>query len=433
MSGSSLHYQVREQLSQLAPAEKRGISRDEVLTGPRLTLARQLEREDYQPGAALRRAVSQSQEASVDLSRSRLPLAAVDVTAWRHVIANRQGCFNSFVALIEPALRDREHFPAIHEQLTNNLYYPPQVRIQRMARCLDVVPDRELRKLLVERESRQQANRSNIKALFPELKHEIMQGLTSLQSQLKLRSLDLPLGDIQKRLDAVHLEVFDPLLSKSHSDIAFCSLFSHAVFLSDDLAPDDYRPIMRHELLHAASGLAPIIALSAGAERGPEPLTAAMNNSFSWERYGLSAYNGKDESHTWLNEGVTEFLNQVIGQTPGHNEVTISGWRRMAGVIAKIAERVDISPLLNIYFSDTPLNDPSLIASKKQLEVSLARTYGRSLLEELDKAWTSSHRQDPVCDLYEQRFARLSWRERIGSFLGSVASLFSARNDVAAR
>ena len=437
MTESSLHYKVREHLSQLSSTEKQSVSRDELLNGDRLKAARHLELKDYELGCAFRREAPHSHEASVDLSLGSLPLAPVDVPAWRHVIATRENCFHSLVALIEPALREGDLFPAVNKLLPRNSYLPADDRIRRsisnLVRNLDEVPNRELRRLLVEREIRQQSNRSLISALVPELKQEILQGLSSLQSQLKLRTLDLPLGDIQKRLDAVHLEVFDPLLSKSHSDIAFCSCFSHSIFVSDDLCPDDYKPILRHELLHAASGLAPTIAQLVGAERGADPLTAAINESFSWERYGLSAYDGKLDSHTWLNEGVTEFLNQVIAQKPNHTEVSINGWSRMAGVIAKIAERVDISPLLNTYFSDAPLKDPSLITNKKVLEASLGRVYGPSILEELDSAWVSHRGQDAVCDVYDERFSRLSWRERVGSFFGSVASVLSARDSAAAQ
>ena len=105
----------------------------------------------------------------------------------------------------------------------------------------------------------------------------------------------------------------------------------------------------------------------------------------------------------------------------------------MAGVIAKIAERVDISPLLNTYFSDAPLNDPSLITNKKVLEASLGRVYRSSILEDLDSAWVSHRGQDTVCDVYDQRFSRPSWRERVASFFGSVASVLSARDRTAAQ
>ena len=91
MRESSLHYKVREHLSQLSSTEKQSVSRDELLNGDRLKAARHLELKDYELGCAFRREAPHSHEASVDLSLGSLPLAPVDVPAWRHVIARYPG------------------------------------------------------------------------------------------------------------------------------------------------------------------------------------------------------------------------------------------------------------------------------------------------------------------------------------------------------
>ena len=71
MTEGSLHYKVREHLSQLPSTEKQGLSREELLNGDRLKAARHLEREDYELGCAFRREAAQSHEASVKASQAR--------------------------------------------------------------------------------------------------------------------------------------------------------------------------------------------------------------------------------------------------------------------------------------------------------------------------------------------------------------------------
>lgn len=420
MREKSLHYKVREQLSQLSSSEVQGVAREEIFKGPRLGTTRRLERDDYQIGSAFRRSVERDEGASADLARSRLPAAPIDVPTWRVVIAQRSKCFNSLVALLAPAFEDLKQFPAVAALLREDSYAPPEVRIRSVIEHLDFVSDRELRRLLSRRNERQEANREGIKTLFPKLKQEVIEGLAALNLRLKMGSSGLPLHDIEKRLDAVALEVFDPLLSKSFTDIAFCSCFSHAIFISDDLCETDYAPILRHELLHAVAGLAPIVARAGSPDVGNDQLLSAVNQSFLWERYGVAAYDGKPESYTWLNEGVTEFLNQEIGRGAGKIGVSVHGWSRMAEVMQRVARRVDISPLLQVYFSDAPLNDPQLCAHKDQFQKSLARVYGASFLDDLEKAWIAEHRQDAVCNLYDERFSRRGWPEAIGSVFRSL-------------
>lgn len=424
---------VCDHFQQLPSQERKPIARADLLSGPWLNATRCLELADDRLPAAVLGKLARQAESAVDLSTSRLPPAQIDVAAWKGLLdkradeARRSG---SYLALLRPALDNPSEFPNLATLLLGNPYAPISERLRLALSELDRIPDGELQQLFSLREERQKTNRLQISALLPTVAGDVAKGLESLSSRLRLPKVDLPFSDIQRRLETLKLELFDPLLSNRYYEVPSYSCFSHAIFVNDDLPPQDYPVILRHELLHAAAGLAPVISRTTAASPSDEKVLDPLSQSFCWERYGVVAWDGKPESFQWLNEGVTEFLNQTLRSGANEHVPSTPGPQVLADMVRRLSQRVDISPLLRVYFSDAPLDDAKLIADKQCFEKSLARVSGGSFLRQLDELWCSTHSSRKLCDLFNQRYSSRGVIPTVYSMLGplwQLPSWFSSR------
>jgi hypothetical protein len=423
MQEPTLRDKICDEFEKLPPSRIEHVSRSDLFESPRIHSTRQIDFQAYH-GRFVAEQATTSHDVSVDLAKRNLPQVPVDMKEWRDLIAASTRFTQCMSDLFFPALSDSKTFPVIFELFQRNMYAPLEMIPSLVADDLALIPDRELRPLLLQREQRQELNRREILRLLPELKAEIRKGLSELSLQLNVPHLEIPWQEVDRRLEELHVEIFDPLKSKSFTDIAFYSVFSHTIFVSTALSCKEYRPILRHEMLHAASGLAPIIARADGPAEAATGLLSATKESFFWDRHGLVSFKGHTTNYVWLNEGVTEFLNQTIGKAAGHPECAVQGWGRIADVIGRMSNRVDISPLLNIYFSDAPLHDLQLDSYRAELQRNLKRVYGSRFLEEMERVWLTERSQHALCALYNERYNSPSIGERGRVLFASLKDAF---------
>jgi hypothetical protein len=421
MREQTLRDKIVDEFANLSPSRIEHVSRRELFESSRIESTRRIDREAYY-GHEVRRPVPH--ELSIDLTKGNLPHVPVDIKSWRNLIAASTKFTQSMSDLFAPVLSDIKSFPVTFELFQRHQYAPFEMIPSFIAADISLVPDRELLPLLLQREQRHEFNRAEIRRLVPELQDEIRSRLAALPSTLKLPHLQLPSVEIERRLENLHVEIFDPLKSNSFTDVAFYSVFSHTIFVSTDLSVKEYRPILRHEMLHAVSGMAPVVVCADAPAEKSEQILPATKESFFWDRHGLVSFKGHNTNFAWLNEGVTEFLNQTIGKAAGEPECAVHGWGRIADVIGRMSTRADLSPLLNIYFSDAPLHDSQLESYKRQLDTNLERVYGARFLEEMERVWLTEKSQHALCAMYDDRYNSPGVRERLRDIYGSVVNTF---------
>lgn len=405
MREQTLREKVYEELAKLPPSRLEPISREALLEGPRIELARRIDIPSYHRDGREGVDTRVSHDDRGDLSLAKLPVPPLDLAKWRSLISGSAQHNVSLAGLFDPAFGEQERFPTIVGILRQFEFAPPAMWYTLFAQEVHLIPDRELRPLLLQREARQELNRQGVRRLLPELTGEISRAVASLHSELKVSQLQIPIKDIDTRLERLHIEVFDPLQSSSFTDVAFYSILSHTIFVSADLQPSDYKPILRHEMLHGVSGLAPVIVRASEAALKDEQLSIALKESFYWERHALLSLGGKESNYQWLNEGVTEFLNQTVGRVSGQPSGAIHGWGHLAEMIRKLSERTDISPLLNMYFSDAPSNDPWFQAQRAQLDRNLRKISCGKLFNDLERVWGAERRQDSLLKVYNEQYS----------------------------